>query len=119
MSNEEVKGLVKATIFRYNPDMDLAPSYQRYEVAWEGKGNVLQLVKQIYEEQDQTLAFVNFACGFHFCNGCMMTINGKVAHACTTPVEPGNEFVLEPMMSYPIIRDLVVDLTIQNAANNL
>ena len=108
MANE-VKGIVKAKIFRYNPDVDLYPTYKTYEVQWEGKGNVLQLVKQIHDEQDGTLAFVNFACGYKFCNGCMMTINGQVKHACLTFVEPGNEFVLEPMKGRLIIRDLVVD----------
>ena len=105
----EVKGTVKAKIFRYNPDIDLSPTYKTYEIQWEGKGNVLQLVKQIHDEQDRTLAFNNFACGYKFCNGCMMTINGKPAHACLTYVEPGNEFVIEPMKGRPIIRDLVVD----------
>jgi len=107
--SEEMKGIVKAKIFRYNPDVDLAPTYQTYEVQWEGKGNVLQLVKQIHNELDRTLAFNNFACGYKFCNGCMMTINGKVAHACLTYCEPGDSFVLEPMKGKPIIRDLVVD----------
>ena len=109
MVEEEPKGIVKAKIFRYNPDIDPYPIYKTYEVQWEGKGNVLQLVKQIHDELDRTLAFVNFACGYKFCHGCMMTINGVVAHACMTFVEPGNEFTLEPMKGYPIIRDLVVD----------
>ena len=106
---EEPKGIVKAKIFRYNPDVDPYPTYKTYEVQWEGKGNVLQLVKQIHDEQDRTLAFVNFACGYVFCNGCMMTINGQITHACLTFVEPGNEFIIEPLKGYPIIRDLVVD----------
>lgn len=105
----ESKGLVKAKIFRYNPSVDRAPTYKTYQVEWEGKGNVLQLVKQIYSEQDSTLAFVNYACGYIFCNGCMMTINGKATHACLTFVEPGNEFVIEPLKGYPIIKDLIVD----------
>jgi succinate dehydrogenase / fumarate reductase iron-sulfur subunit/fumarate reductase iron-sulfur subunit len=107
---EEVKGIVKAKIFRYNPDIDAFPTYKTYDVLWEGKGNVLQLVKQIHDEQDRTLAYVNFSCGYKFCNGCMMTINGQVKHACLTFVEPGNEFVIEPRKGYPIIRDLIVDL---------
>ena len=106
---EEVKGKVKAKIFRFNPDVDQAPSYKTYQVSWEGKGNVQQLVKRIHDEQDRSLAFVNFACGYKFCNCCMMTINGQATHACLTFVEPGNEFVLEPLKGYPVIRDLVVD----------
>ena len=100
---------VKVKIFRYNPDVDFGPSYQTYVVPWEEKGNVLQVLKAIYDDHDRTLAFPYYACGFKYCNGCMMTINGKVAHACLTLVDPGDELILEPLKSYPIIRDLVVD----------
>lgn len=103
------EGIVKAKIFRYNPEVDSYPAYRTYNVPWPEKGNVLQLLKQIYQEMDRTLAFKYYACGFKFCNSCMMTINGTVAHGCFTIVSPGDEIVLEPMKGYPIIKDLVVD----------
>lgn len=111
------KSIIKAKIFRYNPDTDMAPTYKTYEVPWEAagselqeeKGNVMQLLKTIYEDLDRSLAFPYFACGFKFCNGCMMTINGVPTHACAMQVAPGDELVIEPMKGYPIIRDLIVD----------
>ena len=103
------KEIVKVKIFRYNPETDTIPSYRTYEVKWNFIGNVVQLLKKIYEEQDRTLAFRYYACGYQFCNGCMMTINGKPTHACFTKVRPGDELTLEPMSGYPIIRDLAVD----------
>jgi len=104
-----VEGKVKVKIFRYNPDMDNFPTYKTYEVPWNEKGNVLQLLKTIYKDLDRTLAFKYYSCGFKFCNSCMMLINGKPAHACLTLVKPGDEITIEPMPGYPIIRDLVVD----------
>ena len=101
--------IVKVKVFRYNPDVDLAPTYRIYEVPWDEAGNVLQLLKTIYETLDKTIAFRYYSCGFKFCNGCMMTINGRVAHACFTVINPGEELVLEPLKGYPVIRDLVVD----------
>ena len=103
------KETVKVRIFRYNPDTDLAPTYQTYEVPWQGIGNVLQLLKHIYDEVDSTLAFHYYACGYQFCNTCMMMINGKGVHACITKVKAGDDLVLEPMVGYPVIRDLAVD----------
>lgn len=100
---------VKAKIFRYDPDSDLYPAYKLYHVQWDEEGNVLQLLKKIYEDYDKTLAFRYYACGFKFCNGCMMMINGKPSHACLTLVKPGDEITVEPMPGYPIIKDLVVD----------
>ena len=105
------KGIVKVKIFRYNPDTDVAPTYKTYIVPWEGTGNVTQLLKQVYEEMDRTLAWRYYACGYHTsCNNCVMTINGQAAKACFTKVKPGDELTLEPMKGYPIIRDLAVDL---------
>ena len=103
------KGIIKAKVFRYNPDKDLYPSYKTYDVPVEETLMVLQVLKQIYEEQDRTLAFKYFACGHKFCNSCMMMINGKAKHACMTIVKPGEEVVVEPLKNYPVIRDLVVD----------
>lgn len=105
----KAKDVVKVKIFRYNPDTDIAPTYRTYEVPWDKVGNVLQLLKQIYEQMDRTLAFRYYACGYRFCNTCMMTINGKGTLACFTKVKPEDELTLEPMKGYPIIRDLVVD----------
>ena len=104
-----VEGIVKVKVFRYNPETDLCPSYRFYEVSVNEKMMVLQVLKAIYENQDRTLAFRRFSCGFKFCNSCMMTINGKPAHACMTVVEPGEELVVEPYQEFPVIRDLVVD----------
>ena len=101
--------IVKVKIFRYNPDVDLAPIYKTYEVPWTEAGNVLQLLKTIYETLDRTIAFRYFSCGLKFCNGCMMTINGRISHACFTVINPGDELILEPLKGHPIIRDLVVD----------
>jgi succinate dehydrogenase / fumarate reductase iron-sulfur subunit len=103
-------GTVTAKIFRYNPETDLYPSYKTYEVPIEERVMVLQVLKQIYEKQDRTLAFRYYSCAWKFCNGCMMMINGVAKHACMTVVKPGDKITLEPFVGYPIIRDLVVDL---------
>ena len=100
---------VTVRIFRYNPETDAGPTYRTYAVPWEETGNVMQLLKQIYKTLDNTLAFSYYACGYRFCNTCMMTINGSVTHACFRKVSPGEELLLEPMKGYPIIRDLAVD----------
>jgi len=99
------KETIKAKVFRYNPDVDLYPSYRTYEVAADEKITVLQVLKEIFEKQDRSLAFKYFSCGFKFCNSCMMMVNGKAKHACLTLVGPGDEVTLEPLKNYPIIRD--------------
>ena len=109
MTSESVKETVKVKIFRYNPEVDSVPTYKTYEVPWKQEGNVMQLLFQIYKTVDNTLAFHYYACGYRFCNSCMMTVNGKGTQACFAMVNPGDEVVLEPMKGYPVIRDLAVD----------
>lgn len=103
------KETVKVTIFKYNPEKDLGPTYKTFVVPWSETGNVMQLLKQIYKTLDNTLAFHYYACGYRFCNSCLMTINGSGALACFTKVKPGDELLLEPMKGYPVLRDLAVD----------
>src|SRR4030065_2809899 len=97
------KGTVKVKIFRFNPDNDAYPSYKTYEVPIDEKMTVLHVLKHIFENQDQTLAFRYYSCGFKFCNSCMMMINGKPKHACLTMVNAGDQLLLEPLKDYPVI----------------
>lgn len=103
------KGTVKVNVLRYNPDKDSFPSYKTYEVPIEEKTQVLQVLNYIYADQDRTLAFRRYCCGYKSCNSCLMMINGKAANACHTTLMAGNEVTVEPLEGYPVIRDLVVD----------
>ena len=98
-----------AKVFRFNPDVDAAPYYQRYEVPMDETLTVLFVLKKIYSEIDQTLAFRENLCYKGGCTQCLMTINGSPAKACSSPIEPGAEILVEPVFKYPVIRDLVVD----------
>jgi succinate dehydrogenase/fumarate reductase iron-sulfur protein len=103
------KGTVRVKILRLDPEKDSLPSYKTYEMSIEEKTTVLQVLNSIYEDQDRTLAFRRYCCGYKFCNSCMMTINNKAALACHTFVEPEEEITVAPLSDYPVIRDLVVD----------
>lgn len=50
------------------------------------------------------------SCLEEVCGACSMLINGKVRQACATMVDDqGGELVLEPLSSFPVVRDLMVD----------
>ena len=99
----------KVKAFRFNPDTDAAPYYQVYEVPMDEPLTVLFILKKIYGEIDPTLAFRENLCYKGGCTQCLMTIDGTPAKACSTPVEPGAEVLVEPLFSSPVVRDLVVD----------
>lgn len=101
--------ITKVKVFRFNPETDAAPYYQTYEVPMDENLTVLFILKKIYSEIDQTLAFRENLCFKGGCLQCLMTINGTAAKACSTLIKPGEEVLVEPYKKDPVVRDLVVD----------
>jgi len=101
--------ITKVKVFRFNPDVDAAPYYQTYDVPMDEDLTVLFILKKIYSDIDQTLAFRENLCYKGGCMQCLMDINGKSAKACSTPIKPGSEILVEPYHKAPVVRDLVVD----------
>ena len=101
--------ITRVKVFRFNPDTDAAPYYQDYEVPMDENLTVLFILKKIYCDIDQTLAFRENLCYKGGCLQCLMTIDGKPAKACSTLIEPGAELLVEPVFNSPVVRDLVVD----------
>ena len=99
----------KVKTFRFNPDTDAAPYYQTYDVPMDENLTVLFILKKIYSDIDETLAFRENLCYKGGCLQCLMSIDGKAAKACSTLVEPGAEVLVEPCAGYAVVRDLVVD----------
>src|SRR3954454_23568576 len=73
---------------------------------------VLDAVHQVQAEQANDLA-VRWNCKAGKCGSCSAEINGKPALMCMTQmahVPQDQPIVLEPMRSFPLIRDLVTDV---------
>ena len=101
--NEE-KATVK--VFRFDPSVDKKPRYQEYnDIPYAGR-SVLNVLRYIYEEYDQSLAFRRL-CTKGACGGCAMQVNGEPVLACQKPAT--EEMVIEPHPKFQVIRDLVVD----------
>lgn len=86
--------------------------WQEYNVEASKRDTVLDLLIKIRETQDHSLAF-RYSCQMGSCGSCAMVINGKARLACQTRVaELGTDVIqVEPLHNYPVIKDLVVDLT--------
>ncbi len=82
-----------------------------FEVEWENRMNVLDVLNTIQNTQDPSLAF-RYSCRVGMCGTCSLRVNGRNRWACRTSVEQlGKDvLVIEPLPHYPIIRDLVVDM---------
>ena len=105
------------SIYRYNPETDTAPRMQDVEVAIpEGKDLMVLDVLELAKKQDASIAYRR-SCREGVCGSDGMNINGTNGLACITPVseavkKPGDKLVLRPLPGLPVVRNLVVDMSI-------
>lgn len=99
-------------VYRYDPEGDGNFQYREYQVDAEPTDKIVDCLNKIRWEQDPTLAF-RASCVHGICGSCAMVINGKVELACQKLVrdfKTANNFVIEPLPYFSVIKDLVVDL---------
>jgi fumarate reductase iron-sulfur subunit len=94
-------------VFRFNPETDEKPRFDRYKIPYGEGMSVLQALRYIYEKLDGSLAYKDYFCKTNQCGMCAMKVNGRPVFACNTKLE--KETVIEPLPNFPIIRDVVVD----------
>ncbi len=102
-------------IQRFNPEKDEKPAYQGYSVEVEPTDRILDALMQIKRFQDGSLGFRK-SCAHGVCGSDAMRINGKDRLACKTLVKDvaesdGAEVLIDPLMHFPVQRDLIVDQT--------
>jgi succinate dehydrogenase / fumarate reductase iron-sulfur subunit len=99
-------------IYRYDPAVDKTHRYQEFTLETEPADKILDCLNRIRWEQDPTLAF-RHSCAHGICGSDSMTINGKIELACQKLIrdfKTANNFVIEPLPLFPVIKDLVVDM---------
>lgn len=103
---------MRFSIYRYNPETDSLPYMQDYDLAISsGASMLLDAILQL-KEQDETLS-VRRSCREGVCGSDAMNINGRNGLACITPLAGLREpITLRPLPGMPVIRDLIVDLSL-------
>lgn len=105
---------VSVSIYRYNPDIDAKPYMQDYTISIPVKSDpmLLTLLERLKAEQDASIAFRR-SCREGVCGSDGMNINGTNGLACVThlSVLKSDKVVLRPLPGFPVVRDLVVDLS--------
>ena len=103
------------SIYRYNPETDTKPAMQDIEVDIpEGKDLMVLDVLELAKQKDPTISYRR-SCREGVCGSDGMNMNGTNGLACITPVskavKPGKKLVLRPLPGLPVVRDLVVDMS--------
>ena len=103
---------MKFSIYRYDPDKDAAPRMQDYDVALEPTDKMLLDALMRLKQFDDTITFRR-SCREGVCGSDAMNINGKNGLACITNLKEVKEpVVLRPLPGLPVVRDLIVDMSL-------
>ena len=104
------------SIYRYNPETDDKPVMRDIEVELPaGEDPMILDVLELAKRKDSSIAYRR-SCREGVCCSDGMNINGRNGLACITPLSaactPGQKLVLRPLPGLPVIRDLVVDMSV-------
>lgn len=103
---------VTFSVFRFNPETDKKPHFDTFSVPLKESMTVLDGLLCILDNLDPTLSF-RFACREGVCGSCAMFVNGSYKLACQTQISTlkSDRIEVQPLPNFPLIKDLVVDLT--------
>ena len=99
-------------VYRFDAAVDKKPRYQEYTIEAEPTDKILDCLNKIRWTQDPTLTY-RYSCAHGICGSDALMINGRIELACQKLVrdfKTANNFVIEPLPLFKVIKDLVVDL---------
>ncbi len=107
--------MLNVSLYRYNPETDEAPYMQDFSVDTGDRDlmvlDVLELIKADY---DGSVTYRR-SCREGVCGSDGLNMNGKNGLACITPLSESikdGKLVIRPLPGLPVIRDLVVDMSL-------
>ena len=99
-------------VARYRPEFETEPTFDSYEVPLRDDWVVLDALNYIKDKLDGSLSY-RWSCRMGVCGSCGMMVNGEPKLTCATfftHYAPG-VIRVEPLRYFPVIRDLVVEVT--------
>ena len=107
--------MLQVSLYRYNPETDEAPYMQDFSVDTGGRDlMVLDVLELIKADHDGSVTYRR-SCREGVCGSDGLNMNGKNGLACITPLSAsvkGDKLVIRPLPGLPVIRDLVVDMSL-------
>ena len=106
--------MLQVSVYRYDPAKDSAPYMKDYQLDTQGKDMMVLDVLEQLKADDPSLSYRR-SCREGVCGSDGMNINGVNGLACIKPlseVVKNNKLVLRPLPGLPVIRDLVIDMSL-------
>lgn len=107
----ETSQTIALEVFRYLPDQEEEPRFQRYEIPYRADWVVLDALTYIKDHLDGTLSF-RWSCHMGVCGSCGMMVNGEPKLTCAAFLRDyyPNPIRVEPLVNFPVIRDLIINM---------
>jgi len=105
-------GTTVLRIFRWREGDGEGERFDEFDVDTGPETTVLDALVDAQRTADSTLAF-RYACRVGMCGSCAMVVNGRERWACRTRIADlrTTTVTVRPLYHFPVIRDLVVDMT--------
>ncbi|HEX9723765.1 MAG TPA: succinate dehydrogenase/fumarate reductase iron-sulfur subunit [Vicinamibacteria bacterium] len=103
---------ITLAVARYRPEEESEPTFQDFDVPFRKDWAILDALNYVKDRVDGSLSF-RWSCRMGVCGSCGMMVNGEPTLTCAAFLSsyvPG-PIKVEPLRFFPIIRDLVVDIT--------
>jgi len=99
-------------VARYRPEHRSEPYLDDFDVPYREDMVVLDALNLIKDDLDGSLAY-RWSCRMGVCGSCGMMVNYRPRLTCSTFLREfyPKPIVIEPLDGFPVVRDLVVDMT--------
>ena len=104
---------LRLEVSRYRPEEESEPTLQSYDVPYNKDWVILDALNHVKNEIDGSLTF-RWSCRMGVCGSCGMMVNGEPKLTCAVPLtdyDASEPMRIEPLQFFPVMRDLVVDIT--------
>ena len=98
-------------VFRYHPETDDEPRVQNFDVPYREDWVILDALNWIKDNVDGTLTH-RWSCRMGVCGSCGMMVDGVPRLTCAAFLKEyyPRSVKVEPLVNFPVVRDLVVDM---------
>src|SRR5437899_11691866 len=96
------------------PERETKPHFEQFEVPVHKEWVVLDALNYIKDRVDGSLTY-RWSCRMGICGSCGMMVNGEPKLTCATFLSSyangGKPIRVEPLRYFPVVRDLVVEMS--------
>ena len=106
------EGTMTLKVARYRPEHREKPYFDEFDVPYREDMVILDALNYIKDEMDGSVTY-RWSCRMGVCGSCGMMVNYRPRLTCSTFLREfyPKPVVVQPLENFPVIRDLVVDLT--------